>query len=221
MIYRLEHRLNLKIFNNSDIERHKLSELKVLPDLRFKGERTYIHGTDLFQSITQVLNIGNSGYLKDVSFRSFANKQCIALFCAPDSSDTEIICQGRWHDNEKNSDVRFWVVEQGAPISERYEFDEEALCSGAEFTESLIINKFNSEFSMIENIVALTKKFHNKKLPLFKGKWVFGQIFLNQRLPNSSSQIQIENYQNIKDRFSRNRIVLDEKSVGEIRFVVA
>jgi len=200
---------------------NKLSESTMLPEFRFKGGRTYIHGTDLFQSVTQFQEAHNRGYLKEMSFRLFGDRQSAILFAAPENAESRTICQGRWYDGETASDVKFWVVEQGDPVSDRYEFDEDALCSGAELSEDTILRSFNSEFSMIENIVALTKKFHNEKLPLNKGKWVFGQIVLNERLPDSSGLIQIENYQNIKDRFSRNRIVLDGHIVGEIRFIVA
>lgn len=200
---------------------YKLSDLIALPDFRFKGDRNYIHGTDLFQSATQFLEAQKTGYLKEMSFRLFGDRQCAILFSAPDNPDARIICQGRWHDIKKASDVKFWVVEQGDSVSERYEFDEDALCSGAEISEENIFRPFNSDFSMIENIVALTKKFHNEKLPLTDGKWVFGQIVLSESLPKSCGQIQIENYQNIKNRFSRNRIILDGKLVGEIRFILA
>lgn len=200
---------------------YKLSELTMLPDFRFKGGRTYIHGTDLFQSVTQFLETRKSGYLKEMSFRLFGDRQCAILFSAPDSPDARIICQGRWHVSQEGLDVKFWVVEQGASVSDRYEFDEGGLCSGAEISEDKILRPFDSKFSMIENIVALTKRLHSEKLPLTEGKWVFGQIILNERLPECSGQIQIENYQNIKDRFSRNRIVLDGRLVGDIRFIVA
>lgn len=198
-----------------------MSELAVLPDLRFKGGRTYLHGTDLFQAVTQFLETRKSGYLKEMSFRLFGDRQCAILFSAPDSAEARVICQGCWHDSESDSDGKFWLVEHGAPVSDRYGFDEDALCSGAELTEDMILRSFNSEFAMIENIVALTKKLHNEKLPLTEGKWVFGQIVLKERLPEFCRQIQIENYQNIKDRFSRNRIVLDGRLVGEVRFIVA
>lgn len=193
----------------------------MLPGFRFKGGRTYIHGTDLFQSVTRFLEAQNRGYLKEMSFRLFGDRQCAILFAAPESNESRTICQGRWYDSESGSDVKFWVVEQGAPVSDRYEFDEDALCSGAELSEDTICRSFNTGFSMIENIVALTKKFHNEKLSLSKGKWVFGQIILSERLPDNCAQIKIENYQNIKNRFSRNRIILDGHLVGEIRFIVA
>lgn len=198
-----------------------MSKSTMLPEFRFKGGRTYIHGTDLFQSVTQFQEARNSGYLKEMSFRLFGNRQCAMLFAASENAESRAICQGCWYDSETGFDVKFWVVEQGALVSDCYEFDEDALCSGAELSEDTILRPFNSEFSMIENVVALTKKFHNEKLPLTDGKWVFGQIVLNERLPESSGLIKIENYQNIKDRFSRNRIVLDGHLVGEIRFIVA
>ena len=199
----------------------KLSDLAALPEFKFKGERTYIHGTDLFLSVSEFLGQRKVGYLKELSFRLFGNKQCAIQFSLPDSSSVRVISQGRWHDIEDEVDVKFWVVEQEDCVSERYEFNEDALCSGAEIDEEKILWEFNLAFSMIENIVALTKKFHNAKLPLTAGKWVFGQIVLNERLPERCDRIKIENYQNIKDRFSRNRIVLDGKHVGEIRFIVS
>ena len=143
------------------------------------------------------------------------------MFSAPDNSDARVICQGRWQDSKNDSDVKFWVVEQDDSVSGHYEFDEDALCVGAEIDEEMILQTYNSAFSVIENIVALTKRFHNNNLPLTDGKWALAQIVLNERLPVTSGKIQIENYQNIKNRFSRNRIVLDGKLVGEIRFIVA
>ncbi|MDR9425899.1 MAG: hypothetical protein RI567_11525 [Marinobacter sp.] len=76
-------------------------------------------------------------------------------------------------------------------------------------------------FSLIENAVALTKHFHNWKWPLETGKWVFGQVVLNQALPSQCDVISIQNHQNIKNRFSRNKILVDQKEVGEIRFIVS
>ena len=198
-----------------------MSDLTVLPDLKFKGERTYIHGTDLFQSVTQFLENGKVGYLKEMSFRLFGDKQCAILFSAPESPDARIISQGLWHDSDSDSNVKFWVIEQGDSVSDRYEFDEDTLCSRADLDEEKIIRKYNLAFSMIENIVALTKFFHNTKLPLTNGKWVFGQIVMNERLPDISHHIEIKNYQNIKNRFSRNHIILDGRHIGEIRFIVA
>src|SRR5690554_7971241 len=92
---------------------NKLSESTMLPEFRFKGGRTYIHGTDLFQSVTQFQEAHNRGYLKEMSFRLFGDRQSAILFAAPENAEYRTICQGRWYDGETGSDVKFWVVEQG------------------------------------------------------------------------------------------------------------
>jgi len=74
---------------------------------------------------------------------------------------------------------------------------------------------------MIENVVALTKLYHNEKLPLDKGKWVFGQILLKNKLAESGAVVKVVNRQNIEGRFSRNHIFIDGVMVGDIRFIVA
>ena len=198
-----------------------MSDLIALPEFKFKGERTYINGTDLFQCVSEFMEGQKAGYLKDLTFRQFGDKQCAIQFSPPDGSSARVISQGRWRDTENDSDIKFWVIEQSDPVSNRHEFDEDALCASAEIDENKIFREFNPAFSMIENIVALTKKFHNSKLPLSAGKWVFGQIMMQDRLPKSCEKIEIENYQNITNRFSRNRIVLDGENIGEIRFIVA
>ncbi len=198
-----------------------MSDLTALPEFRFKGNRTYIHGTDLFQGVCDFMGSRSAGYLKEMSFRLFGDKQCAIQFSPPNSSEARVISQGRWHDTGAGSDVKFWVIEQGDPVENRYEFDEDALCAGASIDEDKIQHSCNPAFLLIENIVALTKLFHNSQLPLDSGKWVFGQIILQEPLPESCETIQIENYQNIKNRFSRNRVLLDGQQVGEIRFIVA
>ena len=198
-----------------------MSDPIMLPEFKFKGRRNYIHGTDLFQSITKFQETYNAGYIQEMSFRLFGNKQSAILFVPPNKTEYRTISHGCWFNSEAGSNVKFWVVEKGDPVSDRYQFDEDALCFSAELSEDTIFMPFNCEFLMIENIVALTKRFHNEKFPLDKGKWVFGQIVLYERLPNRSSLIQIDNYQNIKGRFSRNRIVLDGHLFGEIRFIVS
>lgn len=79
-----------------------------------------------------------AGYLKQMSFRLFGDSQCTILFSSPDNPNARIICQGRWHDSQSDSDVKFWVVEQGDSVSDRYEFDEDALCIGADLSEKTI-----------------------------------------------------------------------------------
>lgn len=192
-----------------------------LGNFKFKGQRTYVHGTDFFEAISQRLNVFREGFLKELSFRLFTAHQCLVHIDTLEIPEAKVICQGRWRNTEGGGDSRFWVTETDEAVVDRYEFGESLLCRDTCIKEEKIFHRFNSEFSMIENIVALTKQYHNTELALSSGKWVFGQIVLNTELPSECGSIEINNYQNIKDRFSRNHIVLDDRRVGEIRFIVS
>jgi len=192
-----------------------------LMDFKFKGERTYVHGTDFFEAISQFRNTCGDGFVKELSFRLFTDHQCVIHLNALGTPAAKVICQGRWRNIDDGGDTKFWVTETDKTVAGRYDFDEDALCEGAGIEDNKICHRFNSEFSMIDNIVALTKYYHNTKLTLSSGKWVFGQIVLTEGLPSECEIIEINNYQNIKDRFSRNHIVLNGHRIGEIRFIVS
>ncbi len=203
------------------MEVYKLSDLKALPAFRFKGERTYVQGPDLFDAVALALESMGDGYVQGLTFRSFTNKQCQIFVGNFERCRGKVICEGQWRSNCTGELKKYRVCEANEPVSIRQPFEEEKMVEGGKIVEDGISGPYASQFTIIENVVALTKKFHNEKFPLSEGKWVFGQIVLNERLPDSCGLIQIENHQNIKDRFSRNRIVLDGHLVGEIRFIVA
>gem|GEM_PF-442500 len=196
-----------------------------LPDLSFKGNRTYIHGTEFFDVISSFLQsqlpAHHDGFITNLSFRQFAIRQCQIFLYSPPESKAECICHGLWCSGNANEPIRFWVYEREDPVTERYEFDEKLICSGSELFDDRVRSFVVPEFSLIENIVALTKHLHNVKWPLEEGKWVFGQIVLKRALPSQSKTIEIWNFQNIKNRFSRNKIFVDQREVGDIRFIVS
>ena len=202
-----------------------ISQAIDLPDFSFKGNRTYIHGTDFFDVISSCLRrqlpAHQDGFITNLSFRQFAIRQCRIYLYSPPEIKAECICQGLWCSGNTNKPIRFWVYEREGPVTERYEFDEKLICSGSELSKDRVGSFVVPEFSSIENIVALTKHLHNAKWPLEQGKWVFGQIVLKLALPSQSETIEIQNSQPIKHRISRNKIFVDQREVGDIRFIVS
>tara|TARA_R110001606_G_C15403445_1_gene653647 strand:+ start:11521 stop:12117 length:597 start_codon:yes stop_codon:yes gene_type:complete len=198
-----------------------MSGSEALSELKFKGNRDYVQGPDLFDAVSfDLASLGN-GYVKDLTFRSFTRQQCQILTDGLEEHGRNVICAGLWKFSNDNRTIRYWVVETAAPVSVRQPFKEEKIIENVEIVDGVIVGPYVSDFSVIENIVAFTKKYHNKILPLDNGTWVFGQIVLDEKLPCQCTRINIENYQNIKNRFSRNRIILDGNLVGEIRFIAA
>lgn len=198
-----------------------MSNLVLLPEFKFKGERTYVQGPDLFDAVSLSLKSLGKGYVKDLTFRSFTENQCQVYTENFDQCVGSIICEGSWKSDENGELIKYRVYESDQSVSARQPFEEAKIVESCEIDNPFIVGRYVPEFSMIENIVAIVKRFHNTEYPLASGKWVFGQIVLKERLPECCDQIKIENYQNIKNRFSRNRIILDDHLVGEIRFIVA
>jgi hypothetical protein len=198
-----------------------MPEAQKLREFKFKGQRVYVHGSDFFDSISLFLKARGDGFIKDLTFRLFTEKQCKIHLDTLTTSATKVICQGRWQNIKDGSDTKFWITEMNEAVVNRYGFDEDSLCQGAQINDTRIYRRFNPEFTMIENVVALTKYYHNAQMTLSSGKWVFGQIVLGEELVPKCETIEIDNYHNIKDRFSRNYILLDGRKVGEIRFIVS
>lgn len=189
-----------------------------LLDFKFKGDREYIHGTDFYSHIVSGLSSFKLGYLSKLQFKKFTDKQC-SLILGANANNSDVIAEGLWKSGSRS--INFYIIEKNEPVIERYFFDEDGLVSSAKFLKDSISNSFNSKFSLIENIVALTKNLHCKLFPSQKGRWVFAQISLRQALPNQCKEIYIYNTHHLANKFTKNKIHLDGDEIGEIRFIVA
>lgn len=189
--------------------------------LRFKGERTYLHGPDIFIEIERVLvqNAG-PGFIRKLVFKNFAKRQCALITNEFLLSDLKIIGNGLWL-LEDNSSIKFWVVEIEDEVAERYPFDEEALLASSNLQHDAISLSKSKDYSCIDHIVTLTKSLNASFSPIEFGKWIFGQIELQSPLPKSFKAIRVKRVSGIRNKFSRNQITIDGEVVGEIRFIVA
>ena len=189
-------------------------------DMRYKGERDYLHGTDFHEEITTKLSeIICAGFTKKICFKSFSRKQCFLVLNERPSQNLRQIGNGLWL-NDNGDETKFWIVDGEMAVASRYPFDEDKLVSPSSVAECIIKLEKNNEFSTIENIVALTKKLNYTLTPNASGKWVFGQIELLKPLPENFDQIQIERISERKGMFSCNQITIDKELIGEIRFIV-
>ena len=114
---------------------------------------------------------------------------------------------------------RFWIRETDEPVIDSYPFDEDAITSGAVLEAEIIRSGHANPYTVIENIIALTKKLNYALSPNINGKWLFGQIDLKKALPTEWDSIKIERTICVGTSFSRNRIVIDGGDCGEIRFI--
>jgi hypothetical protein len=189
--------------------------------LRYKGDRNYLHGSDIYNAINSLaptITGFQNAYLNHISFRSFCRRDADVSFDPPDEGHliaaTARIVAGP--DYTKKA----WIVESERKIEKRYDFDESRVVGKATCTSSSITLCCRTGFSPIEVVLAMTKSLSYQAYPKISGKWVFAQLDLMQPFLTDYNSIRIERKACIADRFTLNRIFQDDTHVGDIRFIV-
>ena len=121
--------------------------------------------------------------------------------------------------SDSGEEKRLWLTETDVAVTESYPFDEEAILAHAAVDDQHIQLTVPNAYSLIENIIALTKKLNYALSPQVNGKWLFGQLDLQQKLPKSWESLCIDRTICVANSFSRNRILIDDQHYGEIRFI--
>lgn len=185
--------------------------------LRYKGTRNYLHGSDFYNVITEMLSARFEGYLIRLVFKHLARNQCQLLLERP-AETTQVMGNGSWQ-AASGATHRFWLRETSHPVTNSYPFDEDAITDPAQLAGEAIVGESSNEYSTIENVIALTKRLNNMLSPDIDGQWLFGQLDLTAGLPETWQLIRIERTLCVGKSFSRNRILIDETDYGEIRFI--
>lgn len=185
-------------------------------NLEFKGQRNYIHGSDIYNSISEELSELGYDYIKKLAFKSFARHQ--VRFTLDSAESTSAFAFGILSTAQDSQ--KFYLIETDEPVTDRYPYDEALITDKAVIAGSQITGKADNLYSVIENVIALTKQLNYQLSPDVSGKWLFGQLDLKMALPVEWRQIQISQKSCIANSFSRNLITIDGAAYGEIRFIV-
>lgn len=185
--------------------------------LQYKGSRNYLHGSDIYNAIDDALRTRFGGHLIRLTFKHFARNQCRLMLEKTDNAGN-IIGQGNWS-ADSGELHHFWLYETDCPVIDSYPYDEDAITASACIDGAIITGSHNNHYSVIENIIALTKRLNYTLSPDVKGKWLFGQLDLKQNFPDNWQQICVERTVCVGNNFSRNRILIDGTDYGEIRFI--
>lgn len=182
----------------------------------FKGSRNYVHGSDIFDALDEWFEKQGMRVL-DLAFRGFSSNHLICMLTEPENG---VKAEGNAIDKNGNR-TAFWVVEAAEPVAERYPFDEEAIAGHAHIEGKTIEADETSGYSVIEQIIALTKALNYALVPEVNGKWVFGQLRLTGVLPKKAARYKIRQKTQLAGRFSVQEITLDDCVIGDIRFITS
>jgi hypothetical protein len=186
----------------------------------FKGDRNYVHGTDIFNSLRKHLKeklISGNVFLKSIKFNKFSYKN-LQLVYLENLDDFDKVVEGVFYVNGDLMD--FCLIEAEGSPRERTGYDEDSIVSSAVFNRDGVELSAMNNFSTIEVLIALTKALNNRINPAKEGKWMFGRLDLNMDLPLIKKTISIHIRKNIAGRFSINEIKIDDEVVGTVQFIV-
>lgn len=151
------------------------AEAPVILDTPFRGERDYIHSTDLVAALDGLGGrFSRQMYLKNIELRRPAHRQVEAHFeQRPDAFGSFALDDGK-------QIARGWLVESCSPIARRIPFDESAIAQAA-INEPMRVSLSApvAGYSGFEQMIVLFKLLCAQSRT---GKWVFTAMTLTRPL---------------------------------------
>lgn len=195
-------------------------------EFRFKGNRSYVQGPDIFNSVSKVAYSNDLGYISRLKFNfplrsnaKFIEGNALEQF----SNDR--FCATGMLTNINNSRCPFALLPLADSwVRDRYYYDEE------EITNALAINEdsksatllSSTRYSLMEEIVASIKFINNTLCLPDSKKWLFTGISLKSPIPESRLNLPLKVVlrQLIANSFSRNEVFLGVDHLGTVDFTL-
>lgn len=190
-------------------------------ELKYKGERDYLHGTDIFNETLSWLGNQRAEVTDiDFAFHRLATRQLKAVLGPlPQGIEPAAACaftsggvRGKVH-----------LVETDQAVTGRHPYREDEIVSALEIDLAgrKAVLRGEVPYSDIELWVAMTKALHYKVFAQLKGKW----LFVRARFPEYVRQSPVNARTlvigaSFNDRLTRSEALLDGVKVGEIYFSI-
>jgi len=192
-------------------------------NLPYKGDRDYLHGTDMYAETVRVLNgvkpealIGKCRMV----IHNVAKRQCRLLYTF--LSDTakrpeNIIAEFNFISDTGN--LMAWLVETLEDITERIPYAESHITENCVLSEQSVKLICRSGFSAIEELVAMNKLLHVTRYPPGESRWYFTRMDLDRLLTaNDVGNLQVKLQQNLNNRLTRSEVISHGQIIGHIYF---
>ena len=186
-------------------------------DLQFKGERNYLHGTDIFSSTLSYLS-SERGEIENIDFafhhQGFHQLQII-LGDLPEGLEPVAVCAF----SSGGIREKAYLIETNQTIKNRYPYSEEEIASRLmiDLEERSAVLLGDVRHSEIETLVAMGKALHLKVFPELKGRWLFVRIRLNRYSKHLGSQERTIVIATIfNQKFTRCEAFYDGVKAGEL-----
>jgi hypothetical protein len=190
-------------------------------ELCFKGDRDYLHGTTLFDSVMEwIIDTYQDKTITklDASFHHLVHRQ-VALYDTPVEEDESVGIFSFFVDGERK---KIFLHETDTPVRVRI------ACSEEQIREEIVIDFSKQQatlhqlqgFSDMELWVFMIKELHYNIYPDLEGKW----LFVRAQFPAYGQQIHpvqklvVRVLSNFQNKLTRSGLFVNDDKVGEIYF---
>lgn len=189
-------------------------------ELRFKGGRDYLHGTDILPAILDAIGArvpGGAVSDIDIVFHRLA-RSGLTLVADPPADAQPAVQFSCRIDGERR---KFGLIEDGRAIAGRHPYCEEEIVATTEILpeERSASSSAPLPYTDIERWVAMVKALHHAVYPGLAGKWLFvrGKFSGYGRQPTAAThRVVIE--ANFNNKLTRSAVLVDGRRVGDIFF---
>ena len=197
-----------------------MNHTKTIPlELVYKGTRDYLHGTDMYDAIMEQLRSAvpqhAHGAVKMV-MHGFARHQCDLMYMlgqarCPKPVDARV-------EFFLGDIVSGWLTETARPVLSRRPYKEDELVASSRIDGHSIIAGVVVPCSVIEILVALTKRLHTVLRP-DQAKWAFTRLELQRPLADDDAgRLQVELLQSLGNRLTKSAVRTESMALGHIYF---
>jgi hypothetical protein len=195
-----------------------------LADLRFKGSRDYLHGTDILPSVLRALSGGKQlDGIRDIDivFHALARTGLTLCMKLPPGSQAKVqlgcSVEGMQH--------KFLLIEDGRAINRRRPYPEEQIIAATtiDTNSATATSSAPLPFTNIERWIAMVKALHHGVYPNVSGRWLFARAKLGAY--QDAYPEWTEHRVSIKSEFggklTRSKLAIDGHDTGDIYFALA
>ena len=193
-----------------------------LQGLKFKGERQYLHGTDILVAALNALTMEtNTGPLTDIDivFHRMVKTGLTLVSPLPLGAEPAVQVSCRISGARK----KLFLIEDGRAVLDRYDYFEERIVAATniQVTAASATSAIPMPFTDIERWIAMVKALHYALYPEVNGKWLFVRGKFDSypgtyRLAEIDQQVRVE--ANFNNKITRSALLVGGAKLGDIFF---
>ncbi|MBE0499650.1 MAG: hypothetical protein IBX43_10525 [Campylobacterales bacterium] len=184
----------------------------------FKGNRTYVHGTDIYNKMIEFIKDIKDNESFDCSFHGVAKTNLEISEQKPeDENKLKFAC--KYTDTQNNKKI-IYGIENNKKIECRYEYPEEDICklTNLDLKNQEISLEESSSYTFVENSVALNKYLLENLFPNANGKWYFTRFQLKEIPDKNHYPLKLVLKANFNFKLTKTEVFIDNRLIGYIYF---